>query len=146
MSGHNTKEETNPQLVEFRLNKLEEAVEALTAMKDCVLKWDSKFSSNESFLQCPIHKARMEQFEKRVDKLEVIVEDLDRFKWKAVGVLSIVILIVQIFGTAVVENLVRHPAAASVNHTTSKVVPSSPNTATNAVVNVSTNFNSKPKK
>jgi len=134
MSGHNTpKDETNHQLVEFRLTKLEEAVEALSAMKDCVLKWDSKFSANDSFLQCPIHKERMEQFEKRVDKLEGIVEDLDRFKWKAVGVLSIVILIVQIFGTAVVENLVRHPAAASSSHTT-QVHP-----ATNNVVASSTN-------
>lgn len=130
MSGHNTtnKDETNHQLVEYRLDRLEEAVASLTVIKDCVMKWDSKFSSNESFLQCPVHMAKVGNMEKRVERLEGIVEDLDRFKWKAVGVLSIVILIVQIFGTAVVENLVKHPAAAAVVH------PTQPHLSTNSVV------------
>jgi hypothetical protein len=45
-----------------------------------------------------------------MNKMEEIVTDLDRFKWKAVGVLAVVMLLVQLFGTTVVEKYFKSPA------------------------------------
>lgn len=106
--GHQSEEfSSHENLVEFRLTRLEEAVTALSAIKETVLRWDAKFSSTNGLLQCPIHQERMDAMEKRVDKLESIVTDLDKFKWKAVGVLSVIMILVQVFGTTVAERFLK---------------------------------------
>jgi len=93
-------------LIEYRITKLEEGINSLNILKDIVIKWDTKFASNEGFLQCPVHKVKMEDFEKRLIVVEEVVTDLDRFKWKAVGVLAGVLLIVQLFGTTVIDKYI----------------------------------------
>jgi hypothetical protein len=98
------------EMTEYRLTKLEEGISSLNTLKEVVLRWDVRFSNNDGFLQCPMHKVKMDTFEIKMNKMEEIVTDLDRFKWKAVGVLSIIMLLTQLFGTTVVEKYFKTPA------------------------------------
>ena len=98
--SENTQQDTN-NLLEYRISKLEEGIVSMNTLRDVVLKWDAKFTEHDVFMQCPIHTLKIANIEKQISKLEEIVGELDRFKWKAVGVLSAVMLVIQIFGSSV---------------------------------------------
>ena len=108
-SQHESQLQDKNTLIEYRLTKLEEGITALNTMKDVVVRWDTRFSQNEDFLQCSIHKLKMQQFEIELKNMSGIVTELDRFKWKAVGVLSVVMLFTQIFGTTIVQKFLKSP-------------------------------------
>ena len=108
-SFHDKQQQENSTLIEYRLTKLEEGITALNTMKDVVVRWDTRFSQNDDFLQCSIHKLRMQQFETELKSMSTIVTELDQFKWKAVGVLSVVMLFTQIFGTTIVQKFLKAP-------------------------------------
>lgn len=95
------KEETD--MIEYRVNKLEEAVLSINILKETILRIETKLQANDGFLQCPMHKIKMDNFEQKLNKMEDMVISLDRFKWKSVGVLSVIIILLQLFGSTIVE-------------------------------------------
>ena len=105
-------QQSQNSLVDYRLQKVEEAITALKRLEEVVLRWDARFSQGSEYMQCPLHKVKMEDITTRIEKIETIVAELDKFKWKAVGVLSVVLLIVQLFGSAISDRIL-HPVAAT---------------------------------
>lgn len=118
MSNEHHKED----LTEFRLQKLEEAVSALSTLKDIVTRWDVRFSANEGFLQCPVHKIKMEEFEKRMNKVEEDMGKMKKFVYQATGALVIISIIVQLLGPMLIEKM-KESSLRNNNPTVEMVVP-----------------------
>lgn len=90
-------------LVEFRLKKVEDAVDSLDIIKDTVLKWDTRFT-NSGMMQCPVHQMRMEQLENRMNKFEEDMREIKAFMYKAIGALVALSIVVQLIGPEVVRH------------------------------------------
>ena len=98
-------------LVEYRLKILEtqyaEMKIDIKSIAEVVNRLDRKFANvPPEGLQCNLHALRMDAFRKELDDHNVIIKDLQTFKWKAVGVLSVVMLLVQLLGTTIFDKAV----------------------------------------
>jgi hypothetical protein len=92
-------------ILEYRVQRVEEAVQNLTVIKETVLKWDVRFSSNDSsFLQCPIHQMKMDGFEKRMEKLEEDMGKMKKFVYTSTGALVIISLLLQLVGPMMIDH------------------------------------------
>jgi glutathionylspermidine synthase len=103
MSTHEEKTEAE-NLVNYRLDRLEEAITSLTVLKDIVARWDVRFG-NTDFLQCPLHNERMIHLSKRMDVAETDIGQLKKFVYKATGALVIISIIVQLLVPVILEHL-----------------------------------------
>lgn len=123
-------EENN--VVNFRLDRLELAVEKLSALADVVTRWDAKFASQGTFMNCTVHQARMESYEKKLDEIYKITLDrtkgyleieqheiaikaaqeeigaMKSFMNRAIGAMVILSIIIQLVGPVAVDYIKGH--------------------------------------
>ena len=105
--------EQRDDLVEYRLTKLEQQyVEVKTDLKDMMEvlnRLDKRFATIPvGGMNCALHQQMMEELRKEVDSHKVILESLQAFKWRAVGILSVVVLVVQLFGATIADRWSLH--------------------------------------
>ncbi len=120
---------TRDNLIEYRLDKLEEAVTKLSSLSDIVLRWDARLQQSGGIFQCSVHAARMDEIEKRMLELSKItsertrsvllveeheskivevqndIKEIKKFMYKAAGAFIVISIIVQLIGPSIVEKL-----------------------------------------
>jgi hypothetical protein len=122
-----TQENNEQNVVNFRLDRLEEAVAKLSTLSEVIIRWDAKFAAQGTFLNCSVHTSRMIEFEKRLEeiykitvdrtkgyleieqhdiKLKAVEEEISAmraFMNRAIGAMVILSIIVQLFGPVAVD-------------------------------------------
>ena len=96
------------KVVAYRLRRLEEAVISLQDMSKAVTRWDVLFSrigQEEGFMNCALHREKMEGYDKRLAGVEHVVQELDKFKWRGVGALAAFMFVIQLFSMGVFEKV-----------------------------------------
>ena len=85
-------------LIEYKIEKLEEAIDSIALIKNMVLRWDSRFGqdNNNEYFQCPVHNERMKSFETRIHVMETSIEELKKFVYKATGALVVISIVIQL--------------------------------------------------
>lgn len=121
------KETQTLELHGYRIEKLEEAVQKLTALSDVIVRWDAKFTSQGTFMNCVVHQNRMDSYEKKLDEIYKItvertkgyleieqhdiaikavqeeVSELKSYMNKAIGALVIISIVIQLLGPVAVD-------------------------------------------
>jgi hypothetical protein len=100
------------ELVEYRLTKLESQYAEIKAdfreMMEVLNRLDKKLSNvPDGGLNCNLHAVRMDSFRKELDDHKIILDGLQQFKWRAVGVLSVVMLLAQLLGATIFDRTFR---------------------------------------
>ena len=122
------KEIQDNNVINYRLDKLEEDVSKLSQLSDIVIRWDSRFQQQGGLMQCGIHAVRMDAFDKRLEeiykisidrtkgyllieeheaKIATFNKELDSLKAymnKAIGALVIVSVIIQLAAPVIVDH------------------------------------------
>ena len=117
--------QSQDNLIEYRVTRLEEAVISLNRLASTVEKWESRLAESAVLLQFPLYVERFKTHEERLNRMEIIVEDLSRWKWRMAGIFSAIIFLVQIFGTSVSDGI-KHsltPAAKEIQVVHTNQVP-----------------------
>ncbi len=70
----------------------------LTTVKEAVVKWDIKYGSTDLHGDSVLHTINLKQLNEDVEEMKPKVEALNTFKWKAAGVISVVMIALQLFG------------------------------------------------
>lgn len=93
------KDDNNNNLTDFRLTKLEEAIEkiadALIKLKDIIAKY--------------------ENLEEKIKNMETELNDLKKFFYKSVGALVVISFIIQLLAPVVLDKVL-HPASAQIEY------------------------------
>jgi hypothetical protein len=97
--------QNHENLIEWRVTKLEDAVISLNSLAATVNRWDSRLAESAVLLQFPLYVERFKTHEERLTAVELIAQDLTKWKWKLVGIFSAVIFIIQIFGTPLADGI-----------------------------------------
>lgn len=105
--------EQRDELIEYRLNKLEQQyVEVKTDLKgmmEVLNRLDKRFATiPEGGMNCALHQQLMEDMRKEIDAHQVIIDSLQSFKWRAVGIISVIVLIMQLFGATIADKWSTH--------------------------------------
>jgi hypothetical protein len=107
----------NDELVEYRLTKLEgqytETKSDIKTIMEVLYRLDKKLSNvPEGGLACNLHVLRMDAFRKELDDHKIILDGLQQFKWRAVGVLSVIMLLVQLLGATLFDKVFKGNSSA----------------------------------
>ena len=118
-----TKEQqnNNDEIVDYRLKRLEEAMLSLNKLASIVDRWDARFADSGIF-SYPVHVEKLKKLETETQELRVIVDELHRWKWKLIGVMSVVMFLVQLLAAVAVNKLSETKSAQ--NEESSHVVSS----------------------
>ena len=100
------------ELIEYRLTKLEqqyaEVKSDLKSMMDVLNRIDKRFALvPDGGLNCQIHANLMADMRKEIDNHAVLINGLQSFKWRAVGIISAIVLMMQIFGATLAEKIIK---------------------------------------
>ena len=106
------------ELVEYRLAKLEqqyaEVKNDIKGIMEAINRLEKRFAFiPDGGLNCQVHTQFMTEMRKQVDNHQTIIDDLQSFKWRAVGIIGVIMLVMQIFGTTLAEKLFRRDAASA---------------------------------
>jgi len=131
MTQENKTEINDNNVINYRLDKLEEAVATLSRLSEVVLRWDARFTAQGGLMQCGIHAVRMDAFDKRLEEIYKIsidrtkgyllieehevkiktfdheVDCLKSYMNKAIGALVIISLLIQLAGPVMMDRF-RH--------------------------------------
>ena len=119
-------------VINYRLDKLEEAVAKLSQLSDVVLRWDARFNAQGGLMQCGIHAVRMDAFDKRLEEIyklsidrtkgyllieehevkiktfDLEVDSLKSYMNRAIGALVIISIFIQLAGPIVMDHFRSH--------------------------------------
>jgi len=137
------------KMVNYRLDKLEEAILKLSSLADLVSRWDALFQQQGGVMNCQLHQRRMDIVEKKLEIVEALVKstdkivvqvdqhkdkfvvveadvaDLKRFVYKMTGALVVISIAIQLLGPLTIEHFTKHgtqsPAPYSVNNSGTNV-------------------------
>lgn len=132
---HNQFTPEHEEVIEYRVKELETKFMTfqsdLTTIKETVLRWDAKFGDDNVFLKAPVHQAEsISQLRKDVDDHNDKIDSLFVFRWKAAGVILVIVLLLQIFGGTIANAL--FPGKTTVTLPTPKSEYFHPSSATHA--------------
>lgn len=124
------------ELVEYRLAKLEqqyaEVKNDIKEIMDVLNRLDKRFSTiPEGGLNYHLHNQILTEIKKQIDSHQVIIDELQSFKWRAVGIIGVIMLVMQIFGTTIAERVFRREA---IDNKPVKIELVMPSNATGGVV------------
>jgi len=99
-------------LIEYRLVKLEqqyiELKSDLRLMLEVLNRIDKRFGSlPDGGFNCQVHTNLIADIRKEIDDHAVLINGLQSFKWKAVGIISAIVLMMQIFGATLSERIIK---------------------------------------
>lgn len=99
---------------EFRLAALEKQSDKLDKVHEIVTRLDERFDKIDK-----LYDNRTSVLEKTSENHGKDIDDLKTFKWKAVGMIGLVMVIVSIFGSAIGNAIVKKIAAPAQTQQTS---------------------------
>ena len=107
------------ELVEYRLSKLEqqytEVKNDIKGIMDVLNRLDKRFSTiPEGGFNYELYEKGLEKIQKQLENQQIIIDELQSFKWRAVGIIGVVMLVMQIFGTTIVEKVFRKETTAEI--------------------------------
>ena len=95
---------------EFRLAALEKQSDKLDKVHEIVTRLDERFDKIDT-----IYDNRTSALEKTSENHGKDIDDLKTFKWKAVGTISLVLVLISVFGTAIGNAIVKKFVSPAAN-------------------------------
>jgi hypothetical protein len=116
------KDMNNPELLVYRVERLEDAMVKLSDLTIIVTRWDERFREQGGLMQCNLHALRMEELDKKLSEvgkimvertkaiilveehevklkdIEVEMKSLRAYTNKAVGALVVLSIVIQALG------------------------------------------------
>lgn len=122
------------QLTSYRLDKLEqqysEVKTDLKNMMEVLIRLDKRFATlPEDGVNIALQEQLMDDLRKEVDIHQQMLESLQAFKWRSVGIISVILIIMQLFGATLADKLISHKSVIDSNPIKIELVV--PNAGTN---------------
>lgn len=112
-------ENNKENLVNYRLDKIEVALESLQDLVKIVQKWDVLFSSNNWFKSYPVVEEKVLVLETDVKDIKQDVETMKKFMWRAGGAFCVISLIIQLIVPYWLEHKDNHTSNSTTTSSTS---------------------------
>jgi hypothetical protein len=91
---------------EYRFAAIDKKLDKLDHVHEIVTRLDERFNKIDE-----VYDTRTSALEKRTDTHDKDLDDLKTFKWKAVGIVSVVMVVISVFGSAIGNAIVRKVVA-----------------------------------